>query len=216
MPVTGQRILLGGIDWQTYKRLTRMFPEHSGVRMTYDRGMLEIMTKSHLHERANYLLSRLVEALADELAIDMVGCGGPTFFRPRTRGVEPDECYYIANAARVHGKTKIDLRTDPPPDLILETDITSSSIDRMAIYAVMGVPEVWQNEETGLTFHLLQANRTYQLSPTSGAFPWLASADLFPFLALGAQLYDREIVARFRAWVRQQAGGGTSAAGPTP
>jgi Uma2 family endonuclease len=219
-PVTispvGQRLVLTGIDWKTYRRLERIFSEQPGVRLTYDRGTLEIMTKSPEHERYNHLLRRLLEAVSDELAVEISGFGGFTFFRPRTRGLEPDECYYIANAPRVHGRDRIDLRTDPPPDLVIEVDLTSSSLNRMALYAAMGVTEVWQYDGVTLTFHVLGPGPAFLVSSTSQAFPWLAAQDLLLFLGLRRQLYEREIVLRFRAWLRQQQAAGLIPPAGTP
>jgi Uma2 family endonuclease len=139
----GQRLVLSGIDWRTYGRLLRAFDERPGVRLTYDRGVLEIMTLSPEHERFKHLLRRLIEALAEEMGLTIAGFGSMTFRRRRRRrGLEADECFWIANEPRVRGKDRIDLRVDPPPDLVVEVDVSRSSLDRLAIYASLGVPEV--------------------------------------------------------------------------
>src|SRR5438067_1421340 len=133
----GQSVLLHGIDWPTYRRLLRVFDGRPGIRLTYDRGALEIRTTSPLHEHYRRLLGRMIEALTEELNIPLAGYGSMTFRRPRKRGLEPDQCYWIAEEARMRGRDSIDLRVDPPPELIVEIDITSSSLNRMGIYATL-------------------------------------------------------------------------------
>jgi len=181
--------------------------------MTYDRGTLEIMTLSPRHERWKYILGRLVETLAEEFGIQIIGFGSMTCKRrKKRRGLEPDECYWVANAAAIRGHLDIDLRVDPPPDLAMEVDVTSSSLDRMGIYRALGVVEVWRFDGKTLTFSQLQPNGKYSRIQTSVAFPGLTAADLMPFLALAGQQDDHEIVKAFRAWVRQRFGTGN----PTP
>jgi Uma2 family endonuclease len=206
-PPLGQRLLLHGIDWRTYRRLGRIFTGHRAVRLTYDRGTLEIMTTSPEHESYRRLLARFVDVLTEELNMPMVGYGSMTFRRPKHRGLEPDECYWFTQADRMRGRSEIDFRTDPPPELVLEVDITSSSVDRMAIYTSLGVSEVWRFDGVALTFHVLQPDRTLQEQSASGAFPGVTSADLFGFLTQRGQRDETDLIRGFRAWVRQQPGG---------
>ncbi|HQU42966.1 MAG TPA: Uma2 family endonuclease, partial [Pirellulales bacterium] len=105
-------------------------------------------------------------------------------------------------AGRLAGKTRLDLRVDPPPDLAIEVDLTHSSLDRMSIYAALGVPEVWRATCEGLTFNLLEAG-VYQVRTHSLSFPRLASADLVPVLAQLGRTDTTALVAQFRDWVRQ-------------
>jgi Uma2 family endonuclease len=208
----GQRFVLAGVDWQTYLRVLRAFDKRH-VRITYDRGALELMTLSPEHECYKKLLARLVEALTEELGLPLASFGSMTFRRRRRRrGLEPDECYWIASEPQVHGKIHIDLRTDPPPDLAVEIDVTHSSLDRLATYAVLGVPEVWRFDGQALTFHVRGAGGQYGTSVRSRAFPALAAADLERFLALRQQLDENTLLRQFRAWVRQHLSG----SGPLP
>jgi Uma2 family endonuclease len=211
-----QRFLLPSVPWRTSTRLLRAFTERPGVRLTYDRGTLELMTLSHEHESLSYLLARLVDALTEELGLPVKGGRSTTFRRrKRRRGLEPDACWWIASEPQVRGKTEIDLRRDPPPDLALEIDITHSSLDRMAIYANLGVPEVWRLEGQTLVCHLLGSGGTYAASAVSRAFPALVVADLARCLQQRTQMDDNAIVRQFRAWVRQRFPAGGSAA-PAP
>jgi hypothetical protein len=123
-----QRFVLPGTTRRTYERLLRAFADRPGVRLTYDRGTLELMTLSHEHESYGYLLARLVDALTEELGLPVKGGGSSTFRRrKRRRGLEPHASWWIASELQVRGKTEIDLRHDPPPDLCLEIDVTHSS-----------------------------------------------------------------------------------------
>jgi Uma2 family endonuclease len=201
-PVGYPPAVLHGIDWRTYRRLERAFAGRR-YRLTYDRGALEIMSPLLDHERPAYLLGRFIDVLTEELRVPCRAGGSVTLRRRRKqRGLEPDNCYWIANAARLQGKSILDLRIDPPPDLAIEIDVTSSSLDRMSIYAALAVPEVWRLSVTGLAFHVLQGG-AYPTQTNSLAFSRLTTADLVPFLAQITQADDTSLVAQFRDWVRR-------------
>jgi Uma2 family endonuclease len=200
-----QRLVLHGIDWPTYSRLVRAFAGRRGLRLSYDRGTLEIMTLTYGHESLAHLLGRFVVALTEELGLPIAEGGSTTFRRRRSRrGLEPDQSYWIASEPLIRGKDRIDLRVDPPPDLAIEVDVASSSVNRMGIYAALGVAEVWRLAEGALTFHVLASGGQYAASPTSRAFPFLTSADVQGFLALRGQQEENAIVRQLRAWVRQR------------
>jgi Uma2 family endonuclease len=200
-----QRLTLYGLDWRTYSRLLKVFAERPVARLAYDRGALEIMSPLHEHESDADLLGRFVVALTEELGLPIKAGRSTTFRRRRNRrGIEPDNSYWIQNEAGVRGRRRIDLRVDPPPDLAIEVDVTHSSLDRMGIYAALGVPEVWRLDNgRDLSFQVLQADGTYAASPSSRAFPQIAPADLLQFLALrGGE--ENAIVRQFREWLRQR------------
>ncbi|HEV3258412.1 MAG TPA: Uma2 family endonuclease [Gemmataceae bacterium] len=200
-----QRFVLPGVSWRTYERLLRAFADRPGVRLTYDRGTLELMTLSHEHESLNYLLARLIDALTEELALPVKGGRSTTFRRrKRRRGLGPDSCWWIASEPLVRGKTEIDLRRDPPPDLGLEIDVTHSSLNRLAIYAALRVPEVWRLEGHTIVCYLLGSDGRYTTAAVSLAFPGLTVADLAAFLPLRGQMDENAVVRQFRTWVRQR------------
>jgi Uma2 family endonuclease len=129
---------LSGIDWLTYTRLLKVFAERRGIRLTYDRGELEIMSPLLEHDKDDRFLFRLVVALTEELGLPIVEGGSTTLRRRgRRKGIEADECYWIANAHRMAGRRRVDLRTDPPPDMTIEVDVTHSSLNRLSIYAAV-------------------------------------------------------------------------------
>jgi Uma2 family endonuclease len=212
---TEQRLLLPGVAWRTYKRLLRTFVDRPSVRLTFDRGTLELMTPSHEHQSQSYLLGRLVDTLTEELALPVKGGRSTTFKRRKwQRGLEADSCWWIANEPLIRGKSVIDQRRDPPPDLAREIDVTRSSLDRLAIYAKLNFGEVWRLKGQVLTCHLLGSDGRYTVSSVSRAFPGLVVADLVAFLSLGRQMDETTIIQQFRAWVRQRFRTGGSGQSP--
>lgn len=203
-----QRLVLFGVSWKTYERLLRVF-EDRRLRITYDRGALEIMTLTSEHERFKHLLRRLVEILVEELGWNLACYASMTFKRKkRKRGLEPDECFWIQNEPAVRSRDKIDLRSDPPPDLVIEIDWTRSSLNRLSIYAVMGVLEVWRFNGTTLTVHVLGPNGHYAESATSLAFPFLPMTEVTRFLGLRSSHSEMDLVRLFRTWVRDRIAAG--------
>jgi Uma2 family endonuclease len=196
-------LLLENIDWQTYTRLLHAFENKPSIRLTYDRGRLEIMSPRREHEIDNRMLDRLVFVLAEELGME-INSGGSTTYRRRRkkRGLEPDDSYWIANEPKVRGKRRINLNVDPPPDLAIEVDLTNSCLDRQSIYAALKVPEVWRLAGNSLAFLILGAGGNYT-EGTSLSFPFLKPDDLMQFLAMYDQVSEIALVRRFREWVRQ-------------
>src|SRR5262249_50493024 len=193
--------VLYDIDWDTYTRLLRVLQSRRRFRLTYDRGTLEIMSPLWEHEYPAYILGRFIDVLTEELRMPCRAGGSVTLRRRRkSRGLEPDKCYWIANSQRLQGKKHLDLCVDPAPDLAIEVDVTHSSIDRIGIYAALGVPEIWRLTSKGLGFHNLEAG-AYQLRKNSVSFPLLASADLADFLNQVGHIDDTALAVAFREWV---------------
>jgi Uma2 family endonuclease len=167
---------------------------------------MEIMTPSPLHENRKSLLGRLIEALTEELEIDVMGYGNMTFrLEDMEVGLEPDECYLIQHEALVRDRDFIDLAVDPPPDLAVEIDVSRSSMDRMTVYAGLGMPEVWRwDGKSDLTVWLLTSRGSYRRSQRSKAFPFLSLQEFSGFLATRGKSHT-QIVKGFRAWVRKRA-----------
>jgi Uma2 family endonuclease len=197
-------VVLYNVDWRSYQAIGRALADRPGLRLTYDRGVLEIMTTSPRHEHFKYFLGRLIDAWTEERGLPLAGLGSMTFKRRKDlRGLEPDQCYWIANEAQVRNKDRIDFRVDPPPDLVVEIDISRSSIDRMAIYGIMGVPEVWRYRKQRVAFLARQPGGSYAEVPQSLSLPPLASADLPRFLALRGTTDVNTIIRQFRSWIGQ-------------
>src|SRR5437588_9053863 len=205
-----QRLVLYGVSWREYTRMLRAFAERPGFRLTYDRGTLEIMTPLFEHEVDADLLGRFVVVLTEELGFPLQAGRSTTFRRRRMRrGLEPDHSWWIAREPQVRGKRRIDLRVDPPPDLAVEVEVTHRALDRMSIYARLGVPEVWRLDAHDLTFHALQPNGRYAEQTHSPTFPLFTPADLTRHMALRTQHNENEVVRQFRVFVRQRLAGAT-------
>lgn len=198
-----QSVVLHNVSWETYERLLAEHENSSAPRFTYDGGELEIMSPLPRHERYNHNITMLVEIVAEENGIDLVALGSTTFRREDLeRGFEPDSCFYIANEEAVREKDTIDLRVDPPPDLVIELDITSPSLNKLPIYAHIGVPEVWRYDGERLDILLLEGGR-YMASEGSRALPGV-TADAVSQLIRESQGSRRTVwLRRVREWARQ-------------
>lgn len=200
--VAEQRVVLHGIRWQTYEDLLTQNEGNSGVHFAYDQGKLEIMTLSPRHELLKHALALLVEVLAEEFAIDVIGFGSTTFRRSDLeRGFEPDACFYIAQADQVQAKESIDLNFDPPPDLVIEIDISHPSLNKFPIFHALGVPEIWRYDGELVTIYRLQGN-DYMPQRTSLAFPLLTTQLLTEWMEINPRIKRTEWLRQIRAWAR--------------
>ncbi len=199
-----QRTVLRHITWETFESLLKDMGEHRASRLMYDRGTLEIMTPLYEHEKPNRVLAKFVDALGEELNIEVSSAGSTTLKRrDLERGSEPDSSFYIENERLVRGKKGIDLRKDPPPDLVIEIDITSSSLDSFEIYAALGVREIWRYDGKVLQFFWLE-NGKYIVRDRAQSFPFLEVGELARFLEMSETLGETSLLREFRAWVRSQ------------
>src|SRR5882724_2139791 len=189
LPVDGQRLLLHDVPWKAYRLLGDLLDERN-LHLTYDEGRLEIMPLSLEHERGKCVLRMIVDVLGEELDVPLRSYGSASQQRgDLQKGLEPDQCYYSRHRRAVARKKRLDLRRDPPPDLALEVDITHSSLDRLAIYAQLGVPEIWRYDGSILEF-LILGQESYQVSETSPTFPGIRSDQLLDFVTMGQNMDD--------------------------
>ena len=159
------RVILHNTSWETYERLMQERGENRVPRFAYDRGELEIMSPSTEHESIAYYIGLLVAVFAEEAGVDLYGAGSTTFDREDLeRGFEPDVCFYVQNAERVRGKPRIDLGLDPPPDLVIEVDITSPSLDKFPIYARVSIPEIWRHDGEKLEIFRLRGEEYVEVA----------------------------------------------------
>jgi Uma2 family endonuclease len=205
-----QRLLLHDVPWRTYEVLLEEFGDRP-LRMTYDRGELEIMSPSDLHEFSKHILRRLLEAYMEEREIRFRGAGSGTMRRQMLqRGLEADEGYYIIREPEVRGRRSLDLTVDPLPDLVIEIDVTVRSIARLPIYAALGVLEVWRYSDGTLTIHRLDESAeppAYQEQDESTTLPGLRAAELAEFVERVGESSEFDLIREFRQWVRRQSGG---------
>jgi Uma2 family endonuclease len=200
-----QFIELEHVSWESYEKLLRD-TEGQHVKFTYDNGRLVLMAPiSPSHEIPKNLLGRMIEALTEELDIPIIGVGSATWKRKDlAKGLESDECYFIQHAGQVRKKKVWNLRRDPPPDLVVEVDVTHHPINRPAIYAALGVPELWHWEGGRVQFLKLGADKKYNPIMRSSALPMIAADDVNRYLAMAGKFDHTKIIRSFRSWVRQQ------------
>jgi len=156
---SSQTVLLHNISWNSYKQIADALQDQTPAHLTYDRGRLEIMVLSFQHENLKKLIAMLFERLTEDLDIEICAAGSTTFQKEDLeRGFEPDESYYIENAAYMRGRKSVNLDFDPPPDLSIEIDVTQSSINRMNIFAAIGIREVWRCHGSAVEFSVLSSS----------------------------------------------------------
>ncbi|MBA2645889.1 MAG: Uma2 family endonuclease [Pyrinomonadaceae bacterium] len=202
--VCESRVVLPNISWETYERLLTDLEDCSVPHLTYDRGRLEIMSPTPKHEDLNRAVELLVNALAEEFEVNWRGLGSTTFRREDLeRGFEPDSCFYFQNEPLIRAKDRLDLTIDPPPDLVVEIDITNPSLDKFSIFAQLGVPEVWRYDGTTSSIFHLEGN-SYVERQSSGVLPAVTNAVLTDFLAESLTTSRLAWLRKVRDWARQQ------------
>lgn len=146
----GSTVTIPNLSWQEFELLLKELGENRTNRIAYYNGTLEIMSPLVLHERPNRIITDIVKAILDSQGRDWEDFGSTTFTRPEVAGVEPDTCLYVQNALSVRGCTHMEMYVYPPPDLAVESDLTS--VTTVSAYTALGVPEVhvWKLL-TGLT-----------------------------------------------------------------
>ena len=204
----GQRLMLHGVSWETYERLLADFQDSHAAHFTYDRGVLEIMVLSFEHEKINRLIHDIFTVIALEMNLEFVNAGSTTFKRiDLSRGSEPDTCFYVEHAEQVQDKDAIDLSVDPPPDLVIEIDITSPSLDKLPIYAQIGVPEIWRYDGGILTIFTLH-DGSYTASEESLSLAGVTSSQLSQFIADSHTMTHAALLRLVRDWARKRIEGG--------
>ncbi|MCC3413437.1 MULTISPECIES: Uma2 family endonuclease [unclassified Microcoleus] len=200
-----QRVVFRDITWEGYQQLLQILGDKRAATLTFDRGTLEITMPLEEHEFSARLIEFLIRILVRELGLKIKTMGSTTLDRSDLeRGAEPDNAYYIQNQPLVAGRT-VDLATDPPPDLVVEIDITHTDINKPALYASMGVPELWRYDGREWRIYKLENDEYLEVS-VSPTFPILPKSKLYEFLA-AAQVDEVEAEVNLRNWVRESTDG---------
>jgi Uma2 family endonuclease len=199
-----QRIVLDNIMWDVYEQLLATNRDRSVPRFTYDRGRLEIISPSAQHEELRHMVALFVEVIAEEMNINVRGLGSITFRREDLqRGFEPDACFYVQNATRIRGKAELDLTIDPPPDVVIEVDLTNPWLAKFPIFAQLGVPEVWRYD--GRQWQIFQlVGQEYVQQVQSIALPGLRAEVLTNMMDESRSLERLLWLRRVRTWIREQ------------
>ncbi len=203
-----ERAELRNVSWDTYDRLLADDPDRNLPRLTYDRGVLEIVSPSPEHEQDADALKLIVVIVSAALSVPVAWFGATTFRRPDLQqGFEADGSYYVQHEPRMRGRRQIDLLVDPPPDLVIEVDVSRSSRTKLLMFAEMGVPEVWRSDG-GRVAILALTGGVYQESEASVAVPSLTAAVLTRFLNESRTLPSTEWFRAVSRWAAEQQDGG--------
>ncbi len=198
-----KRVTFYNLSWQSYEQILAALGNNRSARLTYYKGTLEIVSPLEEHESASDRIGTLIHILTEELNLNVKSMASTTLNKPELKvGAEPGKCYYIQNEPAVRGK-KVDLAIDPPPDLILEVDITHTDINKNQLYQEMKVPEFWRYNGKVLTIYLLNDNQ-YIESETSPTFPLLTKSKIYEFLAQCNTQGETQTKRSFRTWLREQ------------
>jgi Uma2 family endonuclease len=174
----GATLVLQQFSWADYQRLLEDVMGRNRLRVTYDRGRVEIMATLSEHEKYSAFIDALVRAFSDQFDLNLELYGRTTWSREALdRGVEADSCYYVTNAARIIGIRRINLDLDPPPDIVVEIDITNESLSKFSIYAALKVPEIWRYDGRNIYFYGL-SEESYPKLSESRTLPSLTPAML--------------------------------------
>jgi Uma2 family endonuclease len=195
-------VTLNGVSWPSVRSLLTEVGEQRAWRVAYDRGVLELRMPSIHHEEPKELIVDFVTVMVDELGIEMRKLGALTLERDDLqKAVEPDTCFYIQNEHRVRGLETINLDEVPPPDLVVESDYTHSSLDKLAIYAALGVPELWRYHKRALQVYQ-RVDGHYIPSDRSLAFPLFPIADIPDLIEKSKEMGQRAVIRLFRQQIQ--------------
>lgn len=196
-----QAIVIPDVEWDQYVAL-RDKPANRGLRMTYAEGVLEIMTLSSFHELITSLIDHFILEWRVARNIPVVPSGSMTLRKQMlTRGLESDQSYYIQHEPQVRGLEQIDLETAPPPDLAVEVEHTAAAVDKLSIYAALGVPEVWRWRTETLTVNRLVEGQ-YVERAESEALPGFPLDQLRQALQRRRTIDETTLVRDFRQWLQ--------------
>ncbi|HKV38012.1 MAG TPA: Uma2 family endonuclease [Blastocatellia bacterium] len=198
----GGRLTLRDVAWSQYERLLEQLGDESHRRISYSDGRLEITSPSNKHEKLKNLINSLVDTTCYELGVDWLSLGSATLKKqPSGRGVEADDCFYFAKAASMIRQDTLDLASDPPPDIVVEIDLTSESTWKLEIYASFGVPEVWHYLEDHLEI-LELAGHQYKLAAASRFLPVLTAERIIQFVAECESAGHLQSQRKLHAWLK--------------
>ena len=198
-----EHIVLRGVSWKIYEQLTKEHEDRSAPRFTFNQGCLEMYMPSQKHEEKATFLEDIIRTLAEEKDIEVRNIRSTTFKKDDLeKGVEPDGCFYLQSYEKVFGMTKIDLEVFPP-DLVIEVDIFSPSINRFPIYAEFKVPEIWRylNDEVKIYFF---DGKNYLATEESSAFAKVTGEILTEFLRESETMNRSVWLKKIRRWAREQ------------
>ena len=204
------RRVLYGVSPESYRQLMEALRDHS-LRHTYDGWTLEMLAPRKDHEWVAELIGRMLETMAFVLDVPIQSAGSTTLSAAQgERGLQPDKSYYIGKERLVRGSETYRPGEDPPPDLVIEVDVTKTCIPRLPVYAQVGVTEVWRHTPVEMQFYRLGAGGDYQQTDRSDAFPFIAPSDVARFLNQRHDTDENSVVRAFVEWAKEAHGTATA------
>ena len=198
-----QRVILRDVGWEGYEALLAMVGD-GHVRLAFDGTDVELRGSSLDHEVDKTILNRLIGSVTFELDLNLIALGATTWRRKdRQRGLEADECYYLANFRRISRKKQIDLTVDPPPDLAVDIEMTEPLLYREGIYAALGFPEVWKFDGDQLLIQVLQTDGTYSTTEVSPSLPMITPKEVAHWVRQADGIDHTTWAKRFRSWIHE-------------
>lgn len=195
-------VIFHGVSWEDYEELLDQVGEAAGLRISYSDGTLKVMSLSPEHEKYVRFIDRLISTLSLRLRINILFFGSMTMRqRKKSKGSEPDACFYVQKAAAIGNRLTLDFAVDPPPDIVVEVDVHHDSQDKFSIYAALGVPELWIYDGQALTIYLLQQD-DYVVTETSQALPLLTDRILTESLTRLQQAGEFAAILAFAEWLQ--------------
>ncbi|MBA2493205.1 MAG: Uma2 family endonuclease [Acidobacteria bacterium] len=204
MSAINQKLILQGIGWDVYEQILEEYKDSNGLHFAFDDGFLEVEVPLANHEIPIGILSDLITTICVESDIDFRNVGSTTFRkRAKAKGCEPDTAFYIQNESFIRGLLEIDLSKNPPPDLVIEVDVTSPSLNKLPIYAALGVSEVWLYKGEKVIFYKLYGG-VYQEISNSLSLPILSSEKTTEFLQKGLKESSSKWFKEVRRWANKR------------
>ena len=206
-PQAENYMVLHPIGWETFVRISEELSPNSSKRLAYNGGYLQIMSPLGEHENNNWFIARLIFIMAEEWDMNIKSFGSLTLKRDDIQqGIEPDACFYLKNEPEVRNKQNIDLNQgDIPPDLAIEIDITSGSLNKLPIYAALGVTEIWRYDGDVLQIYGLNLQeKNYKKINQSLAFPKLDISLIPQWLQQRLIIGETATLKQVRQWMREQ------------
>jgi len=195
-------VIFHGATWEEYEELLDQVGEAAGLRISFNNGTLKVMSLSSEHEKYVRFIERLISTLSLRLRINIVSFGSATMRkRGENKGNEPDACFYVQTAAAIGNRIELDFSIDPPPDVVVEVDIHHDSTDNDAIYAALGVSEIWRYDEWAvIIYHLRQGE--YVVAEASLALPMLSAGIITEYVNRMREVGEFEALLAFDEWLQ--------------
>jgi Uma2 family endonuclease len=199
------------VSWDEYEELLEQVGEAPGLRVSYDNGSLHVMTISAEHEKYALFINSLIAGIRLRLRLNILAFGSATMRKlRRSKGNEPDACFYVQSAPLIGNRFQLDFETDPPPDIVVEVDVHHDSRPRFRVYEALGVPEIWRYNGKAMTiYHFVKAAQESETSAyverdTSIALPMLTAQVLTEMLDRMRKDGELSALLAFDEWLQSR------------